>query len=262
MKKTLIHILSFLVFFCASAYASTAPADEHGSIFIRTLRGNAAAFKTGSQVSNLSENQTVLAKDVQIRCEDGDFASFVLSNRCAGILKGPGAIIISKFITMSPPPSGYASEEEPSPSSIEIYLEKGDLTISRSLPRPSSKFLISTPFGKFECIGKDIKIVVDENSATAYAPENPFNYIGEESPKPEYVGIGYTITANKKGDSIELKRSSVDSNSKNIKSDLNAAENAWRTTLFFENEEDKSVHGKRTVSRSFWLNRSTPPRRF
>ena len=254
MKKTLISLLTCL---CASGVF----ANDDGSIFIRTLREESSAVKTDNKLDTLEVNETVSAKNVQIKCPATGFASFALSNRSAGVLKGDSCMMFTEFKHKSEIFNNINMEEEAVPSNVQIYLEKGELTISRAQPRPGSKFIINTPFGSFHCTGREIKVSVGENNASAYAYRAPFSFYPIDSKKAEYINTGYAISASKDGANISLSRASINNEDDSYVADFTSAENAWRNTMFEAGGEDNLMIGKRIVQKTFHLKRPIIPRK-
>lgn len=241
----------FLAIFLLLSFAAQAlPAQskdfyEDGHVFIRTLRGNANVWDL-AQNMEIFEGKTAKASNILFDAIDDyfddSFVSLAFSNNAACTLKN-GNMQLSKFKTNVFAVLNTKENEEFRPSQILLLLESGLLKVSRAKPRPTSQFCVSTNWGDFYCLGTDMELSVDENSASVFSRNNNVNYVHPLTKKSLQIQKGIILKLTKSGNDFLLEQSAMDSKDRDL-SELDSIEYIWKTTMFqYEgaNKECKAV---------------------
>ncbi len=218
-----------------------------GAIFARTLRGGAQIIPEGA--APIAPGECALARGAVVKCPEGAFASFAMSNGAAVFVRGPASLKIEKFAQDAPPLKKFSREEESAPSDVEITLESGEMTMSRSPVRPSSTFKVKTRFGTFAAAENNMRVSAGGDSASAWASGCAINFFPAGAESPEYVGIGYSVTASDAG--ME-KRAVAKDEERELKKLFAAVEDAWKTSEV-SHFENGAASGRRTLFKSFWI---------
>lgn len=227
-------------------FANAQLCADDGFMYVRTLRGEAKFF---ADSAFFDKGDTIKAHEICVKTGANSFASAAFQTNIALMVAENSALKIESYEVLEPIKDSKISEC--AASILKIELSEGEIFISRAEARAKSKIEVLTPFGTFEVLGSNMRIVIAKDSASASAFEAAINYFKPKSDDAQYIGIGYSASIDKNTFEIKRKKISKELNEKD--EELFArANDAWKNS-YFEYSQAKTPTAQRVLSKNFWV---------